>query len=228
MSRKLIAGIGLGLGISAILYALLIYYQKRPSPSYPYTPFSYPAYDDEIKDILIYLEKDPEKGKEKFNKLSKRVHGGKQWVLLRMAAFANENKEYTSLRLKDKPVFRLTAEKEKTQDPKFRLTITVLNPGNTSIHVPQVPTVVELVAADGKGGSKVIPVNRSKFGNPKESEVLTLQAKSFWGITLVFPFEGLTKGKWEIKMRITYSKENMNGLNVLQGIFTSNQISVVL
>ena len=38
----------------------------------------------------------------------------------------------------------------------------------------------------------------------------------------------LNKGKWEIKMRNTYSKENMNGLNVLQGIFTSNQISVVL
>ena len=94
MSRKLIAGVGLGLGIAAILYALIIYYQQRPSPSYSYTPFSYPEYDEEIRDVLKDLEQDPEKGKEKFNKLSKRIHGGEQWILLRMAALANQDKEY--------------------------------------------------------------------------------------------------------------------------------------
>lgn len=224
MDRKLIAGIGLGVGIAAVLYALLVYNQyMKPVPSHAAPVFSYPEHDEEIQKILTRFEQDPVRGKEEFIRLSRRIQGGKQWLLLKMAASINKKKNYASVKHQEEPVLRLAAEK---QESRILMTVTVMNPGSTFIHVPQIPQKAEFLLSNGQGDTRTLSVGSSLFGDPAGSNVLTLKPGSFWGISVPFPSENLPGGTWNIMLRLTYSKKDINGLNVIQGTYRSNRITL--
>ena len=224
MSRKLVGGTGLALGIAAILYALLIYYRHRPVPVYTHTPFRYPEYDEKINKILEDLKTDPEKGREQFRRLSEKVEGGRQWVLLRMAAFENRKKQYKTIEESKKPLLKLASGRAASSGQQ-QLVLSVENKGRTSIYVPLIPEKAQCIIRDEQGTSRTVKLPRSLFGDPVEQGVVILQPQAFWGISIPFPLEEIGKGSWNISIRLIYSKETVNGLNVLQGTYTSNQIS---
>lgn len=220
----MIAGIGLGAGIAAVLYALLVYNQyRKPAPSYTAPVTSYPEYDSEIQEILTQLEQDPTRGKEEFTRLSRRIRGGEQWVLLKMAARINKEKKYTSLKHEEDPVLKLTADR---QENRILMTVTVLNPGSTFMHVPQIPERAEFLLSNGKGEARTVSVDTSLFGDPAGPNVLTLQPGSFWGISILFPSDTIPEGTWRIALRLAYSKEDINGLNVIHGLYSTNRITL--
>jgi len=242
VSRKYLAGLALGMGISAVLYGLLFYHYYRthpvprdPEADGPRVDVPVPSVGDsereeekEIERIVRSVGTDPGNTVKRLKELSRKVRGGEEWVLLKMAAIANREKVYSPFVEKVVPRVRLSVEEAGGEKDAAVFTITLYNPADTYMHIPQVPASAELIFSSPTGVRRVVSLDTSLFGDAGEKKVLTLQAKGFWGVTVSCTLKDIGRGAWRVEACLRYTARSLGGYNLTAGEFRSNTVTVTI
>jgi hypothetical protein len=226
MNGKHLFAAGISVVVAIVLYTLLFFYKTKPDRVYTVEPHAYREFNDEVREVLQDIQQDPERGKEKFLKLSRTIHGGEQWLLLKMAAIDNRGREYDAVKNKEKPIIVLSQGIGPDPENNCWFTVTVSNLGSTYINIPAIPSSIEWVFTGSGNTEYVLQGDRGLFGNITEKQIMKLQPQSFWGITLPVKKHMIRPGPWEVKARFSYKRDNGNGLNIIHGTFTSNSVKV--
>ncbi len=187
----------------------------------------FPEYPDKIEHIRGLLsESRDDQGKEEFRELAGTVHGGADWVLLKLAALENKTKVYTPLDENFKPVLEIKAGKN--SDGTDHVTIMISNRNAEQMNIAQVPSKVVWSFSRSGGEVKTVAGDPAVFGNKDDEQVLRLSRRSFWGITIPLNAEGLDTGEWDVTLTLVYDRREMQGFNIVFGEITSNAQKIIL